>query len=62
VNVGIDADTASFAVQSIRNWWHHMGSQLYPNASQLMITADCGGSNGYRIRLWKKGNYSAILG
>jgi hypothetical protein len=54
VNVGIDADTASFAVESIRNWWHHMGSQLYPNASQLMITADCGGSNGYRIRLWKK--------
>ena len=53
VNVGIDADTASFAVQSIRNWWHHMGSQLYPNASKLMITADCGGSNGYRIRLWK---------
>lgn len=53
VNVGIDSDTASFSVESIRCWWHNMGSHLYPAASQLMITADCGGSNGYRIRLWK---------
>lgn len=54
VNVGIDHDTASFAVESIRRWWRAMGSDLYPNASKILITADCGGSNGYRIRLWKK--------
>lgn len=54
VNVGIDSDTASFSVESIRCWWNNMGSYLYPAASQLMITADCGGSNGYRVRLWKK--------
>ena len=54
INVGIDSDTASFSVESIRCWWHNMGSHLYPTASQIMITADCGGSNGYRVRLWKK--------
>jgi len=54
VNVGIDHDTASFAVESIRRWWRSMGSDLYPKASKILITADCGGSNGYRIRLWKK--------
>jgi len=53
VSVGIDADTAQFAVQSIRSWWQHLGHQRYPNADTLTITADCGGSNGNRLRLWK---------
>ena len=53
VNVGIDHDTAEFAVESIRRWWRRMGRQAYPNATQLFITADAGGSNGYRTRLWK---------
>lgn len=53
VNVGIDHDTASFAVESIRRWWNRMGKKRYPNATELMITADCGGSNGNRNRLWK---------
>ena len=53
VNVGIDNDTASFAVESIRRWWNMMGCKSYPEAEKLMITADCGGSNGYRLRLWK---------
>lgn len=53
VSVGISADTGEFAVQSIRTWWNEMGSQVYPAAKELLITADCGGSNGYRPRLWK---------
>jgi len=53
VNVGIDHDTASFAAASIRGWWHHEGRHLYPKASRLLITADGGGSNGHRLRLWK---------
>jgi transposase len=53
VNVGIDHDTASFAVESIRRWWNMMGCKSYPEAKKLMITADCGGSNGYRVWLWK---------
>lgn len=53
VNVGIDHDTAAFAVASIRSWWDTMGITVYPNATDLMITADSGGSNGYRRRLWK---------
>ena len=53
VNVGRDHDTASFAVASIRRWWRAMGSQAYPQARQLLICADSGGSNGYRVRLWK---------
>lgn len=53
VNVGIDHDTSSFAVESIRRWWNMMGCKSYPEAKKLMITADCGGSNGYRVRLWK---------
>ena len=53
VNVGIDHDTATFAVESIRRWWHLMGQPLYPAARQLLITADGGGSNGSRLRLWK---------
>jgi hypothetical protein len=53
VNVGCDADTAAFAVESIRRWWNALGKDTHPNATRLMITADCGGSNGYRTRLWK---------
>lgn len=52
VGVGVDHDTAAFAVQTIRRWWQAVGSVHYPGASRLLITADCGGSNGYRIRLW----------
>jgi hypothetical protein len=51
--VGIDHDTAEFAVESIRRWWREMGTPLYPKAQRLLITADCGGSNGYRVRLWR---------
>ena len=53
VNVGKDHDTPAFSVASIRQWWDMMGSQVYPNASELFITADAGGSNGYRSRVWK---------
>jgi hypothetical protein len=53
VSVGIDHDTAEFAVESIRRWWKEMGKPRYPAATRLLITADCGGSNGYRVRLWK---------
>jgi transposase len=53
VSVGIDHDTAEFAVASIRQWWKHMGQKAYPHARRLLITADAGGSNGPRNRLWK---------
>ena len=53
VTVGIDHDTAQFAVASIRQWWYRMGQALYPETKALMITADCGGSNSYRAKLWK---------
>jgi len=53
VSVGISADTAQFAVAAIKNWWENLGSKRYPKAETLTITADCGGSNSYRIRLWK---------
>jgi hypothetical protein len=53
VSVGIDHDTAEFAVQSIRHWWLEMGRPIYTRAKRLLITADCGGSNGYRVRLWR---------
>lgn len=53
VSVGISNDTAAFAVNSIRAWWNNLGKSAYPKAKKLMITADCGGSNGYRVRLWK---------
>jgi hypothetical protein len=53
VSVGVDHDTASFAVNAIRRWWHLMGSVRYPDAKHLTITADAGGSNGARLRLWK---------
>src|ERR1035438_884521 len=53
VSVGVDHDTAEFAVESIRRWWRSMGQQAYPKATSLLITADGGGSNGSRVRLWK---------
>jgi len=53
VNVADTADTSEFAVESIRRWWNQMGRDRFPNADRLMITADAGGSNGYRIRAWK---------
>lgn len=53
VSVGIDHDTSAFAVETIRRWWNRMGIYSYPKAKQLLITADGGGSNGYRVRLWK---------
>jgi transposase len=53
VSVGMSSDTAEFAVATIRRWWNSMGHDRYPAATELLITADCGGSNGYRIRLWK---------
>jgi Rhodopirellula transposase DDE domain len=54
VNVGIDHETAEFAVESIRRWWKRCGQRLYPAAHELLITADGGGSNGVRNKLWKK--------
>ena len=54
VSVGIDHDTASFAANAIRRWWQTMGRARYPEARSLLITADCGGSNGARVRLWKR--------
>jgi len=53
VSVGVDHDTAEFAAASLRRWWQEMGSLVYPGAYRLLITADAGGSNGYRARLWK---------
>jgi len=54
VSVGVDHDTAAFAVNSIRQWWRNLGRARYPNATRLLITADGGGSNGSRVRLWKR--------
>lgn len=54
VSVGIDNDTSEFAVQSIRSWWHKMGKSYFKSPAKLLITADGGGSNGSRVRLWKK--------
>ena len=53
VSVGTDHDTAAFAVATLRRWWEQVGSLAYPNAEQLLICADAGGSNGYRVRAWK---------
>ena len=53
VNVGDTADTSEFAVESIRRWWHQMGRERFADATSLLITADAGGSNGYRVRAWK---------
>jgi len=55
INVGIDNDTAEFSVESIRQWWYQLGKERYPNGKELLVSADCGGSNGYRNRLWKYG-------
>ena len=54
VNVGTDHDTGTFAVESIRQWWLNMGQEAYPNATKLFITADGGGSNGSRLRLFRR--------
>jgi hypothetical protein len=53
VSVGTDHDTAAFAVATLRRWWQSMGRTLYPAATRLLVTADAGGSNGYRVRAWK---------
>ena len=53
VSVGISADTGEFAVEAVRKWWSVVGRSTYPKAKALLITADSGGSNGYRVRLWK---------
>jgi hypothetical protein len=53
VSVGISSDTAAFAVESIRKWWYSQGAESYSEADEVVVTADCGGSNGYRNRLWK---------
>lgn len=53
VSVAISRDTSTFAVNSILSWWEHLGKVRYPNAKTLMITADCGGSNSSRTKLWK---------
>jgi transposase len=53
VSVGVSSDTAEFAVNSIRTWWYKMGKLFYSKSKELVITADCGGSNGYRVKLWK---------
>ncbi|QTA83012.1 Transposase family protein, DDE domain-containing [Desulfonema limicola] len=54
VSVGINNDTAEFAVNAIRTWCYSVGRVIYPKMESLLITADCGGSNGYRVRLWKR--------
>jgi hypothetical protein len=53
VSVGVDHDTAAFAVQTLRRWWQQVGRVAYPRAEQLLVCADAGGSNGYRVRAWK---------
>ena len=53
VSVGVSGDTAEFATATIGRWWDHMGSPIYPGATDLLVVADCGGSNGYRVRLWR---------
>ena len=53
VSVGVTNDTSAFAVSSIRAWWMHLGQKRYPNATTLLITADGGGSNSSRTRLWR---------
>jgi hypothetical protein len=54
VSVGVDADTGAFAVESIRRWWYRLGKARYPDATNLTVTADCGGSNGPNVKLWKR--------
>jgi hypothetical protein len=55
VGVGTDHDTAAFAVATLRRWWQQVGRFAYPEASRLLVGADAGGSNGYRVRAWKTG-------
>ena len=55
VNVGVDHNTAAFALESVRRWWNQVGSGAYPHAQRLLITCDAGGSNGWRNRAWKTG-------
>jgi hypothetical protein len=64
VTVGVDHDTAQFAVNAIGTWWDTVGQPRYPHARRLLITADCGGSNGYRLRAWKVAlaNFAAETG
>ena len=64
VSVGTDHDTAGFAVATLGRWWQHAGRALYPNADRLLVTADAGGSNGYRVRAWKTevGRFAAETG
>jgi Rhodopirellula transposase DDE domain len=52
-SVGTDHDTAQFAAESVRRWWHAIGKDRYPHAARLLVTCDAGGSNGYRPRAWK---------
>lgn len=54
VSIGISHDTAEFAVHTLRSWWYKMGQPFYEKSDKILITADCGGSNGYRVRLWKR--------
>ncbi len=54
VSVGCDGDTAAFAVATLRRWWNGEGRHRYPAATRLLITADAGGANGYRVRAWKQ--------
>jgi len=53
VSVGTDHDTAAFAVATLRRWWEQQGKAMYPEAERLLVCADAGGSNGYRVRAWK---------
>jgi len=53
INLGVDHDTAAFAGESMRRWWRELGQARYTTAKRILITADCGGSNGARVRLWK---------
>jgi hypothetical protein len=54
INLGMSHDTTTFALESIRRWWYELGAACYPTATRLLINADCGGSNGARLRLWKR--------
>jgi hypothetical protein len=54
VNIGVNHHTAEFAVNSIRVWWNEMGRKRFPDAKRLLVTADSGGSNGYKVGLWKR--------